>query len=485
MPKSATAKLSRNWSPLWMLSIAAFLLLIVSPLLRQGMFLDGIVYAAIAKNLSLDHGTIWQPFYSSTLFPIFYEHPPLALYLESLLFRIFGTDILVENIYSFTMILAQIVLLSWYWLKQENKPFNHLPWLLLLWLMIPLNTHVFTNNMLETTLTVFTTFASFLLLYQSSHRLTDILILCAASVAILLGFLANGPTAFFPIAIPTLTAVIYKQSLRASYIRTFLLVLILSMIFGIFFWLVPQAWLNIQHYLHTQVLPSIFGQRAIVFSGIQHLHVLYLYCRATCMVSIFSLIIIIWSAILEKKSINKTIQQAFTQPGFLLFFFLSLIAALPVGLSHRQAFNYIAQAAPFITLAALALCYQPSLLLMQHCAKFPGFIKAMQMITGIILIAALGLTIRSHAQFNRDETVLKDMRVLIPYLQNIPRVSTSQALYEQWITAAYLARFSMIALEPGDKQSYYLALKNEALPSTYQALHLNLQSYILGIRRST
>ncbi|WP_019218068.1 hypothetical protein [Legionella tunisiensis] len=46
--------------------------------------MDGIIYAAIAKNLSLGYGSLWQPYYSQTDFSSFYEHPPLVFYFQSL-----------------------------------------------------------------------------------------------------------------------------------------------------------------------------------------------------------------------------------------------------------------------------------------------------------------------------------------------------------------------------------------------------------------
>ena len=93
MLREICSNVVKGWSVLWMFSSALFILLVLMPLMRQGMFLDGVTYAAIAKNLSLNHGSIWQPFYSETCFPVFYEHPPLAIYLESLFFRVLGQQI--------------------------------------------------------------------------------------------------------------------------------------------------------------------------------------------------------------------------------------------------------------------------------------------------------------------------------------------------------------------------------------------------------
>ena len=124
----------RLWYPLCFFSMSLFLILILLPLTRQGMFLDGVLYAAIAKNLALSHGSLWHPFYSQTDFSVFYEHPPLALYFQSLFFKLFGQGFGVEQFYCLLMALGQFALISWYWLKsvkKENATLVHLALLLL------------------------------------------------------------------------------------------------------------------------------------------------------------------------------------------------------------------------------------------------------------------------------------------------------------------------------------------------------------------
>jgi 4-amino-4-deoxy-L-arabinose transferase-like glycosyltransferase len=91
---------------------------ICSPFLfTYGMFLDGTIYAVIAKNMAWGKGSFWQPHYTETLFSAFYEHPPLALWIESLFFRIFGTSIFVERFYS----VFCVVLTGFFMVKYGKK----------------------------------------------------------------------------------------------------------------------------------------------------------------------------------------------------------------------------------------------------------------------------------------------------------------------------------------------------------------------------
>ena len=73
--------------PFRLLTLAALAAALVPRLAQRGMFVDGVTYAAIARNLAEGRGTFWSPHYTATLYSIFHEHPPLGLWLESLWFR--------------------------------------------------------------------------------------------------------------------------------------------------------------------------------------------------------------------------------------------------------------------------------------------------------------------------------------------------------------------------------------------------------------
>ena len=83
------------------ISVLAIFFFIISPhFLAEGMFLDGITYAALAKNYAQGLGNFWNLHYCQTLYPEFHEHPPLAIVIQSWFFTLFGSSIYVEKIYS-------------------------------------------------------------------------------------------------------------------------------------------------------------------------------------------------------------------------------------------------------------------------------------------------------------------------------------------------------------------------------------------------
>ncbi len=50
--------------PFWVFTISVFIIAILPSLIRDGMFIDGIQYAAVSKNLANGLGTFWAPYMS-------------------------------------------------------------------------------------------------------------------------------------------------------------------------------------------------------------------------------------------------------------------------------------------------------------------------------------------------------------------------------------------------------------------------------------
>jgi 4-amino-4-deoxy-L-arabinose transferase-like glycosyltransferase len=87
--------------------------LIIGPILRGGMFMDGLLYTNLAKNMASGLGDFWHPTLDRG--SIFYEHPPFLFWLESLFFRLFGDHIFVEDIYNTSVFLITVALMYGIW----------------------------------------------------------------------------------------------------------------------------------------------------------------------------------------------------------------------------------------------------------------------------------------------------------------------------------------------------------------------------------
>src|SRR5213592_3115017 len=101
--------------PFRILTLAALAAAFVPRLADRGMFVDGVTYAAIARNLAEGRGSFWQPFYTATVYPAFHEQPPLGMWLESLWFRALGDRPYVERLYAACTAAATAVLIAAIW----------------------------------------------------------------------------------------------------------------------------------------------------------------------------------------------------------------------------------------------------------------------------------------------------------------------------------------------------------------------------------
>jgi hypothetical protein len=66
----------------WWLTIVACCAVLIPRLCTPGCYVDGNLYALIARNMSIGIGSAWDPFGSPGCFPHFHEHPPLGLIME-------------------------------------------------------------------------------------------------------------------------------------------------------------------------------------------------------------------------------------------------------------------------------------------------------------------------------------------------------------------------------------------------------------------
>ena len=104
------------------------------------MFVDGVVYATMSRNLAVGLGTCWEPHYTEFCQPKFHDSLPLALIVQSIFFRVLGEHYLVEKAYSLFTMLATLCLIppAWRMLAAEIPSIRRQSWLpVLLWVLIP------------------------------------------------------------------------------------------------------------------------------------------------------------------------------------------------------------------------------------------------------------------------------------------------------------------------------------------------------------
>ena len=207
---------------------------------QAGMFLDGVTYAVLARNMAEGLGSFWSPFYTARVYPQFHEQPPLGLGLQAVFFAIFGDHLGVERVYSLVMGGGTALLIVSLW-RRTTRDTAH-DWLpLLFWLLPSTVTWAIVNNMLENTQAVFTTAAvlTFVRALEASDRVGASLWSIVGGVLTIGAVLVKGPNGFFPLAAPAIAALLMPDRRRRALDSA--VVCLLTVVCGAIGLLMPQA----------------------------------------------------------------------------------------------------------------------------------------------------------------------------------------------------------------------------------------------------
>lgn len=487
----SSANTNKFWFWLGCYSTGLFFAIIITPLLKQSMFVDGVIYAALAKNLNLGFGTLWHPVLSLSMLNPFYEHPPLAIYFQSLFFKIFGQGFSAERVYMLLMALGQFGLISWYWLKNQTYSLRSLGLLLLLWLLIPIN-WLYINNYLIATLTLFTTMASLILLIRTQLKLTRFLQYLVCSIIVLIAFLSDGPVAFFPLAIPLIYRIVYQPaSIYTGVLETLFFLAVLVLIFFGFYQMFPEALHNTRQFLHQQVIASVMGTRSHEISGIKHAYILFLYFKSFVLVSLFAVSCIIISAKIDQQPVLNAIKQRAKEKNVILFLLIALASSLPIAISCRQGIRYLMPSAPFFTLAMMWFCFPSFEKIVLYFAKRPqGFkYKHMMHLFCISLIAFISINNLVSYYHSDQLRTIRDVQTIASYCAKnefcanhaIISINDSGII---WAASFYLARFSTVMTSVTHEPDfpYFLGFKNSLVPAGYHPVDIPLSIFNLAIK---
>ncbi len=209
--------------PLRRFVVAVMTAAVLPRLAHRGMFVDGVTYASIARNLAEGRGTFWEPSYTATIYPRFFEHPPLGFWLQSLWFRVFGDHLFVERAYAAVaaLVTAALIALIWRTLNATTSEKNY-GWLpVLLWIAVPIVSWAVVGNLLEVTVSVFTILAVACVVFAALSTSTAAAVGwgIASGLAVIGAFLTKGPVGLFPLAAPVLLAAIPASRPGSAYRR--------------------------------------------------------------------------------------------------------------------------------------------------------------------------------------------------------------------------------------------------------------------------
>jgi 4-amino-4-deoxy-L-arabinose transferase-like glycosyltransferase len=431
-------------APFYLFVAGAFTFLTIPRMAQAGMFLDGMMYAAIARNLAEGVGTFWLPSYSA-VDPGFHEQPPLGMALQAAAFAVFGDHLAVERAYAFVVAGLTALLIASIWRQTVGeRAFDWLP--IVFWLLPSTVTWAIVNNMLETTQTVFTTTAVLAFVMSLRHGLAWAI---ASGLCVIAAVLTKGPAGFFPIAVPIVAAVVLRQHRSAS-IRSGLVML--ASIAGAAALILSSSAvrLSLRSYADTQLLSTIRGTR-----GGGRWPSLARHLGGGIFLRMGGLLLIAWIMRVRTASSNA---DPIDRRWVAFLWCIALCASLPLVVSARITGHYLLPAVPLFALAFAGTALPFLRPRLDAWRQHVSVRRAFSTIGVTLLVASAAIPLSGGALERRDAAWVAEYQSLGGVLPRRETLGTCEAIRTDWGVHAYLQRFYGISLDPAPKapRRYFL-----------------------------
>ena len=450
--------------------ILALFIFIVSPtLFSNGMFMDGVFYATIANNLAHNIGEFWGLRFTDTFNYHFYGHPPLAMGIQSVFFRLFGDSFLVERWYSFltAIISAWLIILIWKELLVDTlKKMSYLPLFFLL--SVPVFTWSISNNMLENTMMIFIISSS--LLFIKSLKNKHFFFLFLSALMLFLAFLTKGLIALFPFSM-TLSALFFlpRYSVKRFLTDTLFLLLSFFSLLSLLFIVQTKSLDFFQDYFQEQLLGSL---KNVITVSHRYFIVVKLFKELLPMIVLTILIFFF----------TRTKTKILTYRSWILWFlFVAFTGVLPVMISLKQSGFYILAVYPFFSIA-LALLLAPRILERTKNIHLTNRSTYILTVFSLVLLFSSVVSIFVFSQkIGRDKEKIEDVRKISKHINSQAIITIEKSLQTDWSLYGYFYRYAGISLTKEKKQFYLLIKKGHSpiLKKQYRKMPVSLHLFDL------
>lgn len=445
---------------------ALSLILIGQHLFTYGMFIDGIVYSTLARNFIFeDFGGFWD-FGMHKINP-FFSHPPLAFWLQAILFKCLGDFFWIDRLYSIICLVVSLYLIKKLWQSLVPSFPQGAYWVQLIYLILPLVHWSFNNNMLENTSNCFTLLSiwGYVLFYQRQKYRYIII----ASLAVFAATLTKGPVGLFPFAFPPLYYLLNRQiAFKKIIAETFIPIFVVGTLWATLLLGSKEAKAYFDSYLYIQLFRSFKGD----YGNANHFLVVE---------KLFSQLLILVGIGIGIRLLTKTKPQnkEYKSSGW-LFFLIGLSSSLPITVSPKQMNFYILPSLVFFV-------FSFAFFHIKHLKQANQFIerqKYIRIIGLLIIVVFIGITTYSYGKISRDQKILNDVFLLGEIVPKRTTIKGTESMTQDWGFYNYLARYYQIDIHfsPG-KGPYKITQKDDKIPDWYTLIPSKLNAYHIYKRK--
>ena len=488
---------------LYLIVIGFFMLLISGTFLSEGISRAGLDTAIVSQRMADGFEDFWLPSLQTPGNPDRQNYMPLGYWLESQWFAIFGkSSFMVEKVYSVLTFIVIAILMIWCWCLLGNT--RRTGWIpLLCWITIPLVSWSATNNLLESTMTIFVLLSvaflmkgrnlQFLLtslqavgkdVRAGNYRLGRAGWTILAALMMELAFMVKGIMGLFPFFFPLMYWFFVRREKVIFPISSMLLIL--------FTWAVTlfvvilsshTVYDHIYNYLHHQIIGGVLHVRTVA-SRFYIIGVLILQMVIPIVIlAILSIIrikqhplgryIFFW----RNKSKMTADQKRNAQMGW-FFASVGVAGVLPIMIGLKQQEFYLVPTLPFFAIAVgcfLLNMVDDWLERINKVAERVLLALAVLMFGGGLL-----LNLNSIHKVNNNHALLEDMTHILPLLEEGETVSVTNELMQDPVVAEYFYRYKGILFDTSDhNHNHMLSLYSTVKDPRYELVDVATYNYKL------
>lgn len=445
---------------LWLVVCSTIILTVLSQLVQDGMFMDGMLYISVSKNLANGIGTFWHPHFSKTSMASFHEQPPLYFGLLAVFFKLLGTSMYVERLFSLITLCVTGCFIKKIWelvfiTDFQNKQQSWLP--IFLWITIPVCFWSYANHTEETVMSVFAVIAVYFISKALILKQKIYFNLLLAGVFVFLSSLTKGPQGLFPIAAIGLYWIANNKIFSFKKCIGYSLLLILPVVI-IYTGLItnPTIYKSYEMYFYKRFV-STFNN----FGATTDNHFELLFRLFSELIPAF-IIVAILLIVSKVKNITNNPKFNFS----IWFILIGLSGSLPLMVTLEQRGFYLTTTFPFFAIAiAMLITDIVSSLTNKINLESKQFV-IFKYCTWLLLVGSVTYTISQIGNFKRDKEVLSDIYLINKIIPNGEIVSCPASMWNEWSIQTYFNRYNYISLESVESKQYQFLIAYKETPDT-------------------
>jgi hypothetical protein len=418
-------------------------LLFLPNLFRPGVFIDGLIYGTLSRNMAEGYGSFWSPFFTHTVYYSFKEHPPLAFWVGHWIFKLLGDSFWIERLYSLIWFVIFVGVAFQFKKQLEGPKGQSAYWLPLSFLSVHAIVWSYQHNMLENLVLPIALLTH--ILYLKSIKKRRFLLNVIIGFLLLTSLFTKGLVTLYPLSFPFWLA-IFRKDIKIKRAFTDIGVQLLPLVGGslLIYFGIEAAKVHLDHYLVHQLISSLKGERIVVRRT-------FVLERAA--IEAFLPVSLFLGGLFVHQWKRWTGFPVKWTPWSSVWLAVGLSSILPIVLSPKQLAFYTVPSLVYLCLFLLEIG-RPMIRSMEGI-RFPYWLKN-ALLAG--LIVPLSLMIGLHGIPLRDLEMLTEVRNIGDRIGEKEFIGLNPKEEPAWLLKAYSYRMYHITIDTEYyKYKYYLS----------------------------